>query len=128
MFLLRGVEPPALSISPVRDTCYLFGACLFKDVDELTIPPCNLVNGGLARGFLLSPSEKGFPEVGAPDSEADEARYGSRNCQPLAHLFVVLPPAQNDATDFVPAPVAGSCHDALAILPAIETFDLPDVG
>src|SRR5579864_732046 len=106
----------------------LFGASLFKDVDELAISPRDLVHGGIARGFFRPPSDKGFPEVGAPDGKANEAGHASCNCQPFAHLLVVLSAAQDDAANFVPAAVPSSRHDAFAILPPIKTFDLPDVG
>jgi hypothetical protein len=36
--------------------------------------------------------------------------------------------AQNDPIDSPPTSVADSRNDTLAILPAIETFDLPDIG
>src|ERR1700722_7340114 len=68
------------------------------------------------------------PRSRCADGEADEAWHGSRSCKPLAHFLLVLPAVQNDATDFVPTSVAGSRHDPLVILAAIETFDLPDVG
>src|SRR5260370_6307592 len=91
----------------IRLLSWSFGACFFKSVDEFTITPRNLGNGGFARGSLLPPFDEGFPEVGAPDSEADEAWHGSRSGQPFAHLIVVFAPAQNDATDFI-APSAAS--------------------
>src|SRR5579864_584194 len=106
----------------------LFGASLFKDVDELAISPRDLVHGGIARGFFRPPSDERFPEVSAPDSKANEAGHASCNCQPFAHLLVVLSAAQDDAANFVPASVPSSRHDAFAILPPIKTFDLPDVG
>jgi hypothetical protein len=58
----------------------LLSARFFKDVDELTIPPSNLIDGGFARSSLRPESDEGFPEVGVPDGEADEAWHGSRNC------------------------------------------------
>src|SRR5208283_3108142 len=130
MFLPPGVGAASMGHLSSRQPAFsgLLGARFFKDVDELAIPPCNLANRGLARSCFRPPSDERFPEVGAPNGEPDEARHSSRNCQPFAHLFVVLSPAQNDATNFVPTPVTGSRHNALAILPAIETFDLPDVG
>src|SRR5271157_6497257 len=101
--------------------------CFFKDVDELAIPACNLVNGGLARGCFVPPSDERFPEVGAPNGEADEARDSGRDCQPLAHPLVVRAAAQDYASNFVPAAPARGRNYLLAVLPPVETFDLPDV-
>src|SRR5271157_66621 len=96
-----------------------FGTSLLKDIDKLAIPPCDLDDGGVACDFLCQPCDQRLPEVGSSDGEADEARHGSRGSQPLAHFVVDLCTPENDATDFAPASVASSCHNALAILAAI---------
>src|SRR5579862_738333 len=106
----------------------LSGACFFKGVHELAIPPCNMTDGGFARGSFRPPCCDGFPKVGAPDGEADEARHSSRNFQPFARLLGLPSAVQNDAADFVTTSVTGGRHDAFVILPAIETFHAPDVG
>jgi hypothetical protein len=45
------------------------------------------MSASFARGSFRLPSDEGFPEVGAPDGETDEAWHGSRNFQPFAHLL-----------------------------------------
>src|SRR5262245_45986958 len=72
------------------------GTTLLEDVHELPVPAGDLGDGMLSRRLLGPPADQGVPEVGAPDSEPDEARDPSCGRQPLAHLLLVLASTEND--------------------------------
>src|SRR6266852_1933285 len=60
-------------------------------------------------------------------STRDRGDGGGRR-QPLAHLLVVFAPSEDDAPHVGPATAARGGHNLLAVLPPLESFDLPDVG
>src|SRR5215471_3140482 len=82
------------------------GTGLLEDVHELPVPAGDLGDGLLARHPFRAPPDERLPEVGAADREPDEARDSGCGRQPLADLLVVLPAAEDDAADVVPAAAA----------------------
>src|SRR6266849_2450843 len=99
-----------------------------EDVHELTVPTRDLGDGVFARGLLGSPCSQRLPEDRPPDGEAAEPGDGGGRRQPLAHLLVVFAPSEDDAPHVGPATAARGGHNLLAVLPPLESFDLPDVG
>src|SRR6185503_8482114 len=100
----------------------------FEEVDEFAIALGDPGEGLLARRLPGFPVDKRIPEDGAADGKADEARHLAGGAEPLAHLLIVLAAAEHDAADAIASAGPGRCHDRLAILSAIEAFDLPQVG
>src|SRR6266478_10088137 len=103
------------------------GTGLLEDVHELPISAGDLGDGLLSGRLFAPPADQWLPEVGAADREPDEARDSGGGHQPLAHLLLVLAPAEDDAADAVPAVAARGGDDPLAVLATVEPFDLPDV-
>src|SRR6266403_342779 len=103
------------------------GTGFLEDVHELVVPAGDLGDGLLSGRLFAPPADQWLPEVGAADREPDEARDSGGGHQPLAHLLLVLAPAEDDAADAVPAVAARGGDDPLAVLATVEPFDLPDV-
>src|SRR4030095_16906389 len=87
----------------------------------------DLGDGRSSRRLWGPPTDERLPEVGAADREADEAADAGCRRQPLAHLRLVLAPAEDNAADAVPPAAARRSHDLLAVLATVEPLDLPDV-
>src|SRR6516162_3976409 len=58
---------------------------------------------GLASDLALPPLDQRIPKTRPADGETNEAGHGGGGCQPMAHLGIVLTPAQDDAADSCPA-------------------------
>src|SRR5262245_13002713 len=99
----------------------------FENADEPLVASRDLGNGSLPRELTGTPIDHGHPERGPSDCESNESRNRRCNFQPLVDLFVVRTSAQNDAADLVPTAAPRSHHNLLAILAAVEPFDLPQV-
>src|SRR6266481_331268 len=79
------------------------GTGFLEDVHELVVPAGDLGDGLLSGRLFAPPADQWLPEVGAADREPDEARDSGGGHQPLAHLLLVLAPAEDDAAHAVPA-------------------------
>src|SRR5207249_2238037 len=101
-------------------------SALLKEIDELAVAGGDARNRLLTRRLVALPVDKRLPEHSASDGKADEARHLPGDPQPLSHLLIVLAAAEHDAADMV-APAGPGCrHHRLAILTAVEAFDLPE--
>src|SRR5262249_14015155 len=100
---------------------------ILKNVYELQVSMRNLRHRVRARNLLRPQVDEPVPETGPAYSATDEAFNASRRRQPFAHLPVVFASAQNDEPNFVSATASGRGHNLLAVLAAVEPFDLPYV-
>jgi len=98
---------------------------VLEKVHEFAIAPRDLSDSLLARCLLGSPSNQRIPESGPADGKANETRHTRGDLEPFLHFSIVLAAAKDDAADLVAATGARRCHNRMAILPAIKTFDLP---
>src|SRR4029079_16196649 len=68
-----------------------------------------------------------IPDLVRPDTDPDEAVDGRRDLEPVPHLVFICAVTQHNAADFL-APIAPcQLDEALAVINAIEPFDLPDI-
>src|SRR6266436_10313237 len=104
-----------------------FVASPFKDVDELAVPRCNRVNRTFSRAFSVAPSNQRFPEVGSANGESDETGHAGCRRQPFTHFLFILAATENDTAYFVASAVTSGCYNSLAVLAAVEAFNLPNV-
>src|SRR5437016_1659274 len=102
-------------------------AGILKNIHKFQVTSGNLRDSCIARDLLRPQANERPPETSPAHCKADETRHGGGRSQPLAHLLVVFSPAQDDATDFVASTPTRSRNHLLAVLPAVESLDLPDV-
>src|SRR5207302_6370136 len=88
----------------------------------------DLRDGGVPRRAAVAPPDERVPEGRPSDGEPDEAGDSRRGRQPGLDLRLVLAPSEDDAADAGAAGAPCRSDDGRAVLRAIETLDLPDVG
>jgi hypothetical protein len=103
-------------------------AGLLENADPFAVTARDLGHRRLTRRLLGPPIDERVPEGRTADGKADEARHRRCNPQPFADLGVVLAAAQDDAADLVAAAAPRHRHYLHAVLAAVESLDLPDVG
>src|SRR5215469_9588687 len=118
---------PAVSLLSAWFMSRSGSARLLEDADEVLVPERDLRNGVVARDFPRTIIHECVPEIRPPYGEADETFDASRGRQPFMHLLVIFAAAKNDAADFVATTAACGGHDFLAVLRALQSFDLPHV-
>src|SRR5215469_13725798 len=118
---------PAVSLLSVWFMSRSGRPCLLEDVDEGLVSARDPCNGVFACDFPGPIIHKRVPKIRSPYGEADETFDASRGRQPFMHLLVVLAAAENDAAYFVATTAVRGSDDFLAVLRALQAFDLPHV-
>src|SRR3974377_2281045 len=101
--------------------------CLLEEVDEVLVSERDPCNGVFTCDFPGPIIHKRVPKIRPPYGEANETSDASRGRQPFMHLLVVLAAAENYEPDFVATTAVRGCDDFLAVLRALQAFDLPHV-
>src|SRR5207245_6038077 len=88
----------------------------------------DLRDGGVPCRAAVAPPDERVPEGRPSDGEPDAAGDSRGGRQPGLELRLVLAPSEDDAADAGAAGAPCRSDDGRAVLRAIETLDLPDVG
>src|SRR5678815_3402176 len=98
-----------------------------KNGDPLTVAMCHTGHRLLSARLVRLVVGHCIPERRASDRQSDEAWHRRGGLEPLRHFLLIGTTSQDDAADIVPAAAPRRLNHALAILAAIEPFDLPDI-
>lgn len=79
-------------------------------------------------GRSLRYARRWIPENGSTYSGSDEPGDAGCASHPFTNLFVILAPAEDDATHFLSTSTAGGSYKLVAGVMALEPFDFPHVG
>src|SRR4029079_8454502 len=91
------------------------------------IAPSNEPRRFLARHLFRDVGRHGVPERSPSNRETNESRDRGGNLQPMQHALSFGIPPEHNAPNVTPAAAPRGCDDMLAVLSAIEPFDLPDI-
>src|SRR5579859_6844747 len=98
-----------------------------EDRRPFAVPPGAGGDGALPGDAVLQVTGHRIPEGRPADREPDESVHRRGRLEPMHHLLLVGAAPQNDAADVVPAAAPRDGDGLLAVRPAVEPFDLPDV-